>query len=202
MLLNAVCQEVVPGKLSFWGQLPGDLSWSIRNLLSLMISLLGAIVALSLFCGLSFSRIQNGRAPGWGSRLSLQLLVSAQVIVSGSQDWTPCWAPHSAGRLLVSLPSAPPPTLVQVLSLKYINLKKKKKNSKWLKVKQKRFLEGPIQTRIPVVESWLVIASPLCSLASETPRHQPWMCGTAAAKPTRSHSAWRLLKGPDIYQNT
>lgn len=58
MLLKAVLQEAALDQLHFVGQLPHDLSESIRNLLSAMRSLLCAVGPL--LCGLSFSRIPYG----------------------------------------------------------------------------------------------------------------------------------------------
>ena len=51
-------------------------------------------------------------APGWLSQLSGQLLISAQVKISGSWDQAPCGAPRPAGSLReilsLSLPLTPP----------------------------------------------------------------------------------------------
>ena len=65
------------------------------------------------------SNLLFGGVPGWPSRLSIQLLISAQVMIPGSRDRAPCWALHRARSLLEILffsPSAPLP-LLHVLSL-------------------------------------------------------------------------------------
>ena len=57
-----------------------------------------------------FKNIKTSRAPGWHSQLNLQLLVSAQVMISESYDQAPRQAPHSVWNLLTiysSSPSAP-----------------------------------------------------------------------------------------------
>lgn len=59
MLLKTVLREVAPAQLHLVRQLPHDLNYSIRNLLSPVGSLSGVQLALSLLCSLSFSRIQN-----------------------------------------------------------------------------------------------------------------------------------------------
>ena len=65
-------------------------------------------------------------APGWLSWISIRLLISAQVIISGSWDLALCQAPHSARSLLdilsLSLPLclSPLPTL-SLLSLSLNN---------------------------------------------------------------------------------
>ena len=56
-------------------------------------------------------------APGWLSQLSVQLLVSAQAMVSGSWDWAPCWAPCPAQSAQDSFPSFPLCPFLCLLSL-------------------------------------------------------------------------------------
>ena len=51
----------------------------------------------------------GAKAPGWLSWLSDWLLISAQVMISGSCDGAPCWAPSSAWSLL-EIPRLPLPT--------------------------------------------------------------------------------------------
>lgn len=58
----------------------------------------------------------NTGPPGWDSRLSIRLLVSAQVGISGSWDRAPGWAPPSAGNLLEILFPSVTPTCVLTLS--------------------------------------------------------------------------------------
>ena len=63
------------------------------------------------------------RAPDWLSQLSVGLLISAQVMISGSRDQAPCWTPYWAQSLLkilsLSLPlTLPLLTIVCALSLK------------------------------------------------------------------------------------
>lgn len=62
----------------------------------------------------------------------VKLLPSAQVIVSGSWDQTPHWAPCSAGNLRLPLPL---PLLVLSLSLSQINKILKKLNNNFLLLK-------------------------------------------------------------------
>ena len=53
-------------------------------------------------------------APGWFSWLSSRLLISAQVMISGSWDWAPCWALQWLWNLLEILfpsPFSPSPLL-------------------------------------------------------------------------------------------
>ena len=58
-------------------------------------------------------------APEWRSQSSVRLLVSAQVMISGSWDQALHGAPHSAGSLLEILSSSPsaPPTHALSFSL-------------------------------------------------------------------------------------
>ena len=55
------------------------------------------------------------RMPGWLSRLGCQLLISAQVMISGSWDQAQHWAPCSVGSslndFLSPFPSGPLPAL-------------------------------------------------------------------------------------------
>ena len=45
-------------------------------------------------------------APGYLSQLSIRLLILAQVMISGSWDWAPCWAlPWAWSMLEILLPS-------------------------------------------------------------------------------------------------
>ena len=61
------------------------------------------------------TKVNNAGAPGWLSRLSVGLLISAQVTISGLWDWalhwTPCWV-----RGLLKIPPLSP-SLPHVLSL-------------------------------------------------------------------------------------
>lgn len=105
---------------------------------------------------------------GWCRWLSIQLLVSTGVVISGSWDWAPCLALYSARSLLEFLslflsPSAP--TLHgPSLSLKQIYLNKKKECPSHLGVsmegtkRQKRFLSGG------KLLSFLPSSDPVCFL--------------------------------------
>lgn len=70
---------------------------------------------------------------GWLGWLSIQLLILAHIIISGSWDQALPWAPHSGSLLLSLFPSSPPHTgalnsclCACSLSNTYINIKKKK----------------------------------------------------------------------------
>ena len=56
--------------------------------------------------------------PGWHSWLSVQLLVSAQVMVSGSGDQALHWALHSSWSLLKMFSPPAPPVCAPTLSNK------------------------------------------------------------------------------------
>ena len=71
--------------------------------------------------------------PGWLSWLSVQLLISTQVMIPGSWDLAPGWAPSWACTLLKILsPSLyPPPSLSFSLSLSLSLSQNKNKNPQW-----------------------------------------------------------------------
>ena len=72
---------------------PPDISgqgWAMCNLRKLLRSSSCTTLEESLSLG----------KPGWLSRLSVRLLILAQVMESGSQDWALSWAPHSMGSML------------------------------------------------------------------------------------------------------
>ena len=64
----------------------------------------------------TYLNVQIG-APGWFSQLSVQLLISAQVTISGLWDWAVYWALHTVGNLFEIL-SHPAAYSVISLSLK------------------------------------------------------------------------------------
>ena len=57
-------------------------------------------------------------APGWLSQSSCHLLIMAQVMISGSWDQAPHWAPHSSGRFFLPTPA---PAHMSSLSLSLSN---------------------------------------------------------------------------------
>ena len=77
-------------------------------------------------------KIWHSGAPGWLSGLSVQLLISAQVMIPGLWDWAPCWALHWAWSLLKVPPTlslCPSPTRLNASARAlYLSLKKKKKD--------------------------------------------------------------------------
>ena len=60
-------------------------------------------------------KFYNKRVPGWLSQLSIQLLISAQVMTTKLWDEAPCWALHWVWSLFKIPP--PPPSLLLSLSL-------------------------------------------------------------------------------------
>ena len=69
----------------------------------------------------SFDFEVSFRAPGWLSRLSIWLLVSAQVMNSGPCDQALRRAPYSAGNLFLPLPFPLPADYAFFLTVSQIN---------------------------------------------------------------------------------
>ena len=83
------------------------------------------LYAISKWSQILFLKNGSQRTPGWLSRLSIQLLISAQVMIPGSWDEAQRWAPGWVWGLLeiLSLPlSAPlvPPPILSVSKIKEI----------------------------------------------------------------------------------
>ena len=77
---------------------------------------------LALYLKLNSLNFKNayGEAPGWLSQLSIQLLISTWVMISGLWDWGACWAPRWVWSLLgiLSLPLPVPSAHACSLPLK------------------------------------------------------------------------------------
>ena len=68
-------------------------------------------------------------APGWFSQPSVQLLISAQVMIPGSWDRAPYWSPPWVWSLLKNLPLCASSQLIHSLSKKFFLIFKKWSNS-------------------------------------------------------------------------
>ena len=63
-------------------------------------------------------------APGWPSRLSIWLFISAQVMISGSWDQALCWAQWDVCSRFSPSPSASPHCVLSLSKNKYIKKQK------------------------------------------------------------------------------
>ena len=119
---------VSPESANTWPMLRKEWSMHLTGLFSIKWIFFESL----LLCARQCEKCSNG-APRWLSLLSVRLLVSAQVMISGSWDQAPhpASAPCSVGSLLLSpSPSAPPSACTHSLSLFQINSFKKRKERK------------------------------------------------------------------------
>ena len=106
-LWNGMIEVEVPGELAPQLRSTFDPLCDDSHLLTVALGISGLSLPLQMV---------SSRAPVWHSQLSISLLASAQVMIPGSWDQAPRWAPPSTQDLPEILSPSAPPTCALSLS--------------------------------------------------------------------------------------